>query len=307
MIRRVRSSLSRLSGGLAFPLPAGLLLLGVAACDATTDTTATVVTVPTSLTVDPSTFLGAVDCSNLPGALKSYVATLSEITEGKPAVELASSPPTPCSQPIAFRYVLDGHSYTVAIDGYDVPAAGLVPCGGSGSGSRYMLPAPGVPNRACADALVASGGPVAPRWSTRCGDIASSPIINEEVIATCAGPLSDLGTSAPTGITIDPRASLGSLACVADGGTITRFDIKADDPGQTNHLGLDCATFASLDPQTFSYTKSLVPGATYTFHLGAHAVDEASPAAGPRYTAECSVVAQAGFTVPAVCGPFTQP
>jgi hypothetical protein len=306
VIRRVRSSLSRLSGGLAFHLATGLLPLLVASCSSTTDTTLTVVSVPTSLTVDPSSFLGPVVCSNQPGALKSYVATLSEITVGKPAVELASSPPIPCSQPMSFRYVLSGHSYILAIDGYDVPASALVPCGGSGSGNRYMIAAPGLPNSTCADTLVADKVPVAPRFRTRCGDIASSPIINEDIVASCDVPLSDLGTSAPAGITIDPRASLGPLACFADGGTITRFDIKADDPGQTNHLGLDCATFASLDPQTFSYTKNLIPGATYTFHLGAHAVNEPS-SAGPLYTAECSAVARAGFTVPAVCGPFTQP
>jgi hypothetical protein len=306
VIRRVRSSLSRLSGGLVFRLPVGLLLLLAASCSSTTDTTLTVVNVPTSLTIDPSSFLGSVACSNQPGALKSYVVTLREITVGKPAVELASSPPIPCSQPMSFRYVLSGHDYTVAIDGYDVPASALVPCGGSGSGSRYMIPAPGIPNSTCADTLVAGKVPVAPRFSTRCGDVASTPILNEDIVASCDIPLADSGASAPAGITIDPRASLGPLACVADGGTITRFDIKADDPAQTNHLGLDCATFAALDPQTFSYTKNLIPGATYTFHLGAHAANEPS-SAGPLYTAECSVVARAGFTVPAVCGPFTQP
>ncbi len=163
---------------------------------------------------------------------------------------------------MSFRYVLDGHSYTVAIDGYDVPASALVPCGGSGSGSRYTIAAPGIPNSTCADTLLAGKVPVVPRFHTRCGDIASTPISNEEIVATCDVPLADSGTSAPAGITIDPRASLGSLACVADGGTITRFDIKADDPGQTNHLGLDCGTFATLDPQTYSYTKNLIPGAT---------------------------------------------
>ena len=303
MIRRLRPSLSRLSEGLAFHLPAGLLLLLGASCADATDTTTTIATSPTSLTVDPSTFLGSVACSNQPGALKSYVATLTETAVGKPAVALASSPPVPCSQPVSFRYVLDGHSYTVAIDGYDVPASSLIPCGGSESGSRYMLPT-GSPAGACATALLTTP-PVAPRWRTGCGNISSSPSTNRAVVAACDVPLAGGETSAPAGITLDPRESLGMLACASEGGTITRFDIKADDPNQTNHLGLDCGMFASLDPQTFSYTKNLVPGATYTFHIGAHAAGEPPP--GPQYTAECSVVARAGFTVPAVCGPFTQP
>jgi hypothetical protein len=304
VIRRVRPSLSRLSGGRAFHLPASLLVLLAASCAETTDTTTTTSRSPTSITIEPSSFLGSVVCSNQPGALKSYVATLSEIQIGKPAIELASSPPIPCSQAMSFRHVLDGRHYTMAIDGYDVPASSLVPCGGPGSGSRYMLPALDAPSGACADALIAGKAPVVPRWRTGCGNISSMPSTNDEV-ASCDVPLSDSGTEAPAGITIDPRAALGMLACVSDGGTITRFDIKADDPNQTNHLGLDCGTFASLDPQTFSYTKNLVPGATYTFHLGAHVSGEVPP--GPQYTAECSAVARAGFTVPAVCGPFTQP
>jgi hypothetical protein len=281
-----------------------LLVLLAASCAETTDTTTTTSRSPTSITIDPSSFLGSVVCSNQPGALKSYVATLSEIQIGKPATALASSPPVPCSQTTSFRYVRDGRRYTVAIDGYDVPASSLVPCGGSGSGSRYMLPALDAPNGACADALIAGKAPVVPRWRTGCGNVASTPSTNDEV-AACDVPLADSGTEAPAGITIDPRVALGMLACVSDGGTIARFDIKADDPNQTNHLGLDCGTFASLDPQTFSYTKNLVPGATYTFHIGAHAAGEVPP--GPQYIAECSAVARAGFTVPAVCGPFTQP
>jgi hypothetical protein len=304
VIRRFRPSLSRLSGGLTFHLPASLLLLLAASCVDATDTTTTTVIFPSSLTIEPSSFLGSVVCSNQPGALKSYVATLSEIEIGKPAVALASSPPVPCSQPVSFRYVRDGRSYTVEIDGYDVPASSLVPCGGTESGSRYMLPAPGSPTGACAAALLTTA-PVAPRWRTGCGRAPSSPSTEHEVIAACDVPLAGEDPTAPAGITLDPRVALGMLACVSDGGTITRFDIKADDPNQTNHLGLDCGMFASLDPQTFSYTKNLIPGATYTFHLGAHAAGEAPP--GPQYTAECSAVARAGFTVPAVCGPFTQP
>lgn len=304
MIRRVRPSLSRLSGGRAFHLPASLLVLLAASCADTTDTTTTTSKFPTSIKIEPSSFLGSVVCSNQPGALKSYVATLSEIQIGKPATALASSPPVPCSQGMTFLYVQDGSRYTVAIDGYDVPASSLVSCGGSGSGSRYMLPALDAPSGPCADALIAGKVPVVPRWRTGCGNVATLPSTSDE-IASCDVPLADSGTEAPAGITIDPRSALGMLACVSDGGTVTRFDIVADDPNQTNHLNIDCATFASLDPQTFSYTKDLVPGATYTFQIGAHVVGEAPP--GPQYTAECSVVARAGFTVPAVCGPFTQP
>jgi hypothetical protein len=300
VICRVRPSFSRLSR-----LSAGLLLLSAAACSSATDTTTTTYTVATSITIEPSSFLGAVACSSQPGALKSYVATLSEITDGQPSVTLASSPPMPCSQAVSFRYVQEGRTYTVAVDGYDVPASDLVPCGGEESGSRYMLLAATAPDVACAAALTGGSVPVAPRWRTSCGDVPSHPITEASITAACDRPLEGQAPTGPTTITLDPREALGMLACVADGGAITRFDIKADDPGQTNHLGLDCATFGSLDPLTHSYAKNLVPGTKYTFHVSAHAVGE--PPGSAAYVAECSAVARAGLSVAAVCEPFTQP
>lgn len=310
MIRRVRPNLSRLprlASALAF-LPAGLISLLAASCAATTDTTTTTAIVPTSLTVDPSTFLGNVVCSNLPGALKSYVATLSETPKNGAKIDLASSQPMPCSQPIQFRYVQEGHEYTVAIDGYDVPATALVPCGGAESGSRYMLPAATAPSGACAAALTAGAVPIPPRWQTACGDLPSTPTTDGNVVASCDphSPLNDRGTSAPTGITVDPRAALGALACTKENGvdqpdgTITFLDIEADDASLTSYLGLPCDDTAAK-----TYAKNLVPGTPYTFHIAAHDVSE-TPGA-PKYIAVCSAVARAGFTVPAVCGPFTQP
>lgn len=310
MIRRVRPSLSRPSRSpsrLASSLPAGLALLFVASCAATTDTTTLSAVVPTSLTVDPATFLGTVVCSNQPGALKSYVATLTEASVNHPRTDLASSPPTPCSQAVSFRYVQNGHDYTVAIDGYDQPASALVPCGGEQSGSRLMLPSSPASSLACAAALTAGAVPATPRWQTSCGDVSSKPINEDNVTAGCARPFDDVaGTKAPA-IVVDPRTALGPLVCAnndADAGptngTISLLDIKPDDANLNGYLGLPCDDTAAK-----TYAKNLVPGATYTFHVAAHALGEMPGT--PKYTAVCSAVARAGFTVPADCGPFTQP
>lgn len=309
MIRRVRPSLLRPlrsappRAGRSF---AGLALLFAASCAATTDTTTTTAVVPTSLTIDPATFVGNVACSNLPGALKSYVATLSETKANGHQVELASSPPTPCSQPVEFRYVVDGHQYTVSVDGYDRAANALVPCGGAESGSRIMLPAGTSPNVVCAATLTAGAVPVARRWQTSCGNLASKPITDGNVVAACDEPFTDAPSDGPTAITVDPRDALGALVCTSEngvdqpGGTITKLDIKADDANLNGYLGLPCDGTALK-----TYAKNLVPGATYTFHLAAHAKSEMPGA--PAYTATCSAVARAGFTVPADCGPFTAP
>jgi hypothetical protein len=309
VIRRVRPSLLRLSRSparLASSLPAGLALLLAASCAATTDTTTITAVVPTSLTIDPATFLGGVTCSNQAGALKSYVATLSETTANKPRIVLASSPPTPCSQPVAFRYVLEGHQYTVAVDGYDVPASALVPCGGRQSGSRFMLDAATTPAGACAAILTAGAVPVIPRWQTSCGDVSSSPITDGDVVATCEHPFDDVPGNAPTAIVVDPRGALGMLACVPEGdagptnGTITDFDILPDDASFTPVKNVPCESAEAVR----TYAKNLVPGATYTFQIAAR---NATDPGSPKYAATCSAVARAGFTIPALCGPLTQP
>jgi hypothetical protein len=309
VIRRARPSLSRLSRSaspLAISLLAAAALPLLASCAAATDTTATTSVVPTSLTVDPSTFLGDVVCSKLPGALKSYVATLTEITKTGTKLDLASSSPTPCSQAVSFRYVLDGHQYTVSVHGYDVLATDLVPCGGQESGSPIMLLASAAPGGACAAELTTGAVPVAPRWQTACGDVASSPITDGNVVARCTHPFEDVPGNGTTAIVVDPRTSLGPLVCAnQDGqaqptGTITLFDIKPEDANLNGYLGLACDDTAAK-----TYAKSLVPGATYTFHIAAH--DIAETPGTPKYTAACSAVARQGLTVPAFCGPFTAP
>lgn len=309
MIRRVRPSLLRLSSSpsrLAVFLLRSLALPFVASCAATTDTTATTSVVPTSITVDPATFLGDVACSNQPGALKSYVATLTEIPRKGAKFDLASSPPTPCSQAVSFRYVVEGHEYTVAVHGYDQLAGALVPCGGDESGSPILLPAGTTPNVACAATLTAGAVPVAPRWQTACGNLATKPVTDGNVVARCDHPFDEVVGAGPTAIVVDPRPSLGALVCTEENGTphpngtITRLDIKADDANLTGYLGLPCDATAAK-----TYAKNLVPGATYTFHLAAHDVSE-TPGT-PKYTAVCSAVARQGLTVPAVCEPFTQP
>ena len=308
MIRRARPSLLPLSSPslLASSLLPGLALLFVASCAATTDTTASTAVVPTALTVDPATFLGDVVCGKQPGALKSYVATLTEIPKTGPKIDLASSRPTPCSQAVSFRYVIEGHEYTVAVHGYDTPASDLVPCGGEASGSPIMLPAGTSPNVACASALIAGAVPVAPRWQTGCGDVSSTPVTDGNVIAHCNHAFEDVPGTGPTAIVVDPRSSLGALVCTQENGvaqpsgTITLLDIKADDANLNGYLGLPCDDTAAK-----TYAKNLVPGITYTFHIAAHDITE-TPGA-PKYTAACSAVARLGLTVPAVCEPFTAP
>lgn len=312
MIRRARPSLvrpSRSASPLALSLLAGVALPILASCAAATDTAATTSVVPTSLTVDPATFLGDVICSKQPGALQSYVATLTEITKAGKRIEFASSSPTPCSQAVQFRYVLEGHQYTIAVHGYDHLASELVPCGGKESGSPIMLlipPAPAPPpTGACAAQLTAGAVPVSPRWQTACGDVSNSPITDDNVVARCNHPFEDVPGDGTTAIVVDPRASLGQLACTSGNGqsqppgAIVEFDITPD-------ANLTFHTVACDATAPTTYSKDLVPGATYTFQIGAYDIVKV-PGTLPKYTAACSAVVRQGLTVPAVCGPFTAP
>jgi hypothetical protein len=130
-----------------------------AACSSTT--TATTIVRPTLIAVAPADFLGSVPCSDEPGGMQSYVATLYDITPtaeaGPGNLELPSSPPTPCSLTVTFSWLYLGHQYAAQIDGYDRsdlhPIAGAD--GGAADGARTMVD----PN----------GAIVPPHWTTNCG------------------------------------------------------------------------------------------------------------------------------------------
>lgn len=106
----------------------------------------------TSVTIDPLAFLGDVQCAK--GAMGSYVATLTdESAEGGPSA-LASSPPISCAWRVSFTSVVEGHEYTVRIDGYGEPAEKLTPEGGETSGNPVMLGS--------------NGQPTDPSWTWEC-------------------------------------------------------------------------------------------------------------------------------------------
>ena len=144
-------------GYLALLLPASLVALVAAGCEDTTDTTNTIVTdaitTPT-VEIDPADFLkscppGAtleecpgvlIRCADLPGAMQSYVVTFVDI--GPPVeqtsletrtyapgfpVDMPASPPTSCSQRVAFTRGVVGHEYEAVVEGYQQSADDIVP------------------------------------------------------------------------------------------------------------------------------------------------------------------------------------
>ncbi|TKC99111.1 hypothetical protein [Polyangium fumosum] len=284
-------------------VPLVALALASTACDETSDTDLdldTTTTVPTSLLVEPSLFLGDVPCSAATGAMQSYVATVLDVTDASAPFPLPSSPPVTCTASVIFRQILVGHVYRLQIDGYDVPAAELTPVGGTSSGSRSMV-------RRAAPAA----GTVAPLWSTYCKDITAQENVRSTP-ETCE-ELAPLSTK--TGVLINPRATLAGtstipgleLACKKSSvdpqgnpvitGQVASFDVRPTDPALPPLVNLPCN-----NPAPAPYTQNIKAGATYTFRIEARA-----ETGGPvTWGASCTAIAVDGLVVHALCDPLSK-
>ncbi|MGK3993919.1 hypothetical protein [Sorangium sp. So ce1024] len=282
--RRAPRRCLALTGPRALALAA--LALAPAACEDGTRTDSDE-TIQTSLTIDPLAFLGDVRCSNEPGAIRSYVATLTDESATGGPVTLASSPPIPCSSRVSFTFVVAGHEYTARIDGYEQFAEELTPVGDETSGSRHML---------------LDGAPVAPRWTWACPGPDATDAADKLVAATgvnvvvqgCA-PLTGPTDPASAAIVIDPASALGALRCDGDGGAIASFDVVPQDGGLAPVLGVGCPP-----SQPVVYDLGVDPGRAYSFRL------EAKDAAGDLlFGSSCFAAASKGVTVTATCDPLS--
>ncbi|XYI03246.1 hypothetical protein ACMHYB_27190 [Sorangium sp. So ce1128] len=281
--RRGASLLSRaLPGRRAVALAA----LALAACNETSGSDDEQA-IQTSLTIDPLAFLGDVRCSNEPGAIRSYVATLTDESAAGGPFTLASSPPIPCSSRVSFTYVVEGHEYTARIDGYEQYAEELTPLGDETSGSRHML---------------VDGAPVAPRWTWACpgpdaADDADKLVATtgvNVVVQGCA-PLAGPAETASAAIVVDPASALGALRCEADDGAIASFDVVPQDSALASVLGVACPP-----AEPVVYDLGAAPGRAYFFRL------EAKDVAGELlFGSSCFAAASAGVTVTATCDPLS--
>jgi hypothetical protein len=282
----VRPSLGRFVPSAALLAPAAL----AAACTTTTST-GIPVPAPTSVSVDPSYFLDDVPCTGQPGGLQSYVATLVDVTDPEQPFVLASSTPVACSLPSEFRYVVPGHAYMATIDGYDVAAAALAPCGGPASGARRMVRA---------GSTDCQHGAVVPRWTSSCGQTAGTAAVagtNMDVPVGSCDPLVDHGSS-PTAIDVDPTAALGSLACAGTaGGTLSAFDVLPLSAALPPVLGLVCGA----PPVRFA--SGLEGGGSYAFRIVGH-VEGAAKGQPSSLGSSCHATVVPGLTVAATCEPL---
>ncbi|APR76209.1 Hypothetical protein A7982_01556 [Minicystis rosea] len=145
--------------------------------------------------------------------------------------------------------------------------------------------------------------PATPRWTSPenspCGGVqgVGTDYYERVEIGPCA-PL-ETNTSLPpttTGVRVVPSATLSSLACVADMGTVTKFDILPLDPSLA---GMEKKDFACKADAAVLFQQGITAGEGYAFTVNAY---EDMPV--PTGTATCFATALAGVTVLAKCDPL---
>lgn len=247
-----------------------------------------------SVAVDPQYFLGDVPCAGSDGAMKSYVATLTDRSIPNGQFVLPSSPPTSCSDRVVFRFVVVGHEYSAEIDAYEQAPEELVPFGNEPalgddgnpvrrppSGSRRML-------------LLTSGEEATPRWTTSCGEGEEGAGIagTSQDIRGC-DPLDDQGVVGSTIVAVDPRLALGELTCGTDPGQVSMFTVVPETPGLVTYTDFPCAAVAPV-----VYEAGIEPERTYTFWIEANVMDV-------PHRARCYAIAEKGLRITASCNALT--
>jgi len=279
-------------------LAAPLLAAFSAACSSSSASSGT--TSPTLVTVSPASFAGDVTCADLPGAWRTYVATLFDVTDDpSDPFELPSSPPVPCAMPVSFAFVVPGHYYIARIQGFD--RTDIEPYGGLSGGSPHMVDA-------------ATKADVPARWTTTCGhapDLADAGLVDGDgdggrdklwaqsatvswqstnVLMQYCEPLHDDQPGGDTSVTLDLAAIRGQLACGSAPGQIARIRVVPEDPTvpepKPDPLCDQPVTIAGL-----------APGVTYAFRVEAY---EAGMS-GASWGSTCRATTKPGITVPAAC------
>jgi hypothetical protein len=281
-----------------------LVLLGIGGCGSSPATT-TVAPHPSVVEVSPAEFRGAPICANAAGALRTYVATLTDVgfdgssggnsgTGGNngtggvinvtPPIDLPSSLPISCAQSVAFGWVVAGHRYSATVQGYD----------------RDDLVALRVPDPKNGNAPITSGlpilldpatqEPVAPRWTTHCGT--KTPVLAEFEITrrvTDCEEWSGGSAPGPSQVRVGIASALGEIRCGTASDQIEHFVVRLD--GREVGSGACDEVITLTDLPANEFTR---------FDVLAFPAEGSSPSLGGT----CSVTPVAGLGLDAKCLPF---
>lgn len=263
----------------------------------------------TAVYVDPADFLGEISCNSVDGAMKSYVATLYDVSDGRPdsILTVVSSPPTSCHSPVAFSQIVPGHFYTVSIDGYDLPACPfghyedgcLAPADGWGSGTRTVVLANG-------NALPPISAYASPSWMTHCGRLPNPPADGtggqtdfysydplgptEAVYLTSSrinGCESLTVVDGPARVILSAETLRGGLNCGKNPGQISKFEVQSSKDSAPKSI--DCGAEVRYE--------NLPPDINFNIKIFAFE----SGSSGPRWGSQCFARTKNGQTLAASC------
>lgn len=270
-------------------------------------TTAVSVTHPTMIELSPETFLGEVPCTEQPGGLTRYVATLTDVTArleaaggangtgddgaaGEADFALPSTAPVPCLSGVGFGFVVPGRKYEALIEGYDTDQ--VVP---RASGSRVMvrLEPPQDPTTPEAQQAIAAAPALAPRWSAICK--ATTAVARTVLQASCEQFVAAEGGTSELRLSVSKL--LGDLECGAEPGQVERLNVSLDaGDGVPRELELAC------DPTADAIFSELPPRKTVTAYVAAFSAGSTQPLAG----AKCEALTVTSASVTASCARLSQ-
>jgi hypothetical protein len=269
------------------------------------------VTHPTMIELSPDTFLGEVPCTEQPGGLTRYVATLTDVTArlgaaggasgmgaggaddgaaGEADFALPSSAPVPCLSGVGFGFVVPRRKYEALIEGYDTDQ--VVP---RAQGSRLMvqLEPPAVPTTPEAQQAIAAAPALAPRWTATCR--ATTAVSSTVLQASCNQFVaSEAGTSE---LRLSVSKLLGELQCGDEPGQVERLSMSLDVGEDTPRLlEVEC------DPAAEAIFSDLPARKTVTAYVSAFSAGSTQPLAG----AKCEALTVKSARVMASCARLSQ-
>lgn len=246
-----------------------VLALVAISCSSSSGTTSS--SAQTLVSIDPSDLPGPALCGDYPGAWRTYVATLVDVTDPTHVV-LPSSGPVACHRKVTFGTVA-GRRYRAEIDAYDTAELRA-----SGPGSRTMLTVP-------------NGTALEPTWTSACNHPSTSYLASDVTIKGCK-EFSRRTTPTPsTGLTI-PLHQLLTGRCGTSEESVQRVVVTETASGEAQQFGCDeqQALFANL-----TANKS------YDFHIEAHEAQTDVV----KWATRCHGRAIEGVTLPTTCDPLT--
>jgi hypothetical protein len=288
------------------------------ACNQTAAPTTVYLPIVSSLIVSPDDFLGDEPCSDEAGAVRTYQATLVDVTEGEEDAEaLPSSEITSCQAALLFESVVVDRRYIARIDAYDRSDLSTREKGAHG-------------------AVDENGDSVAPTWTTTClGDYNNLAIAGEangpadgvwvykdtRLFVRGCGPLERQGAAGPTGVVFEFAKTFPGLTCGTDASSFS-VRVSAGGDGLGGAPGSDASSagaagesaggaggvpgsdVSSSPCDTAIRILDLNPNQSYHFEVEAFASAASEASGEPAWQTSCSAVTASGVERTPSCEPF---